>query len=74
MSIEKTQETYIDRIKRLKNEKKITNEQLSDLTGIPLSTMSKLLAGISEQPKLVNVVAIARALGCSLDDLYTEDE
>ena len=70
---EKAQETYIDRIKRLKNEKKITNEQLSDLTGIPLSTMSKLLAGISEQPKLVNVVAIARALGCSLDYLVNGD-
>lgn len=70
---EKNQETYIDRIKRLKNEKKITNEQLSEMTGIPLSTMSKLLAGISEQPKLINVVAIARALGCSLDYLVNGD-
>ena len=70
---EKNAENYIDRIKRLKNEKKITNEQLSELTGIPLSTMSKLLAGISEQPKLINVVAIARALGCSLDYLVNGD-
>jgi repressor LexA len=70
---EKNVENYIDRIKRLKNEKKITNEQLSELTGIPLSTMSKLLAGISEQPKLINVVAIARALGCSLDYLVNGD-
>ena len=69
----KANESYIDRIKKLKNEKKITNEQLSELTGIPLSTMSKLLAGISEQPKLVNVVAIARALGCSLDYLVNGD-
>ncbi len=74
MSIQsKANETYIDRIKRLKSEKKITNEQLSDMTGIPLSTMSKLLAGISEQPKLINVVAIARALGCSLDYLVNGD-
>lgn len=62
-------ENYIDRIKQLKNEKKITNEQLSEMTGIPLSTMSKMLAGISEQPKLINVIAIARALDCSLDYL-----
>lgn len=65
----KANESYIDRIKQLKNEKKITNEQLAELTGIPLSTMSKLLAGISEQPKLINIVAIARVLGCSLDYL-----
>ena len=32
-----TNETYIDRIKRLKNEKKITNDQLADMTGIPPS-------------------------------------
>jgi len=58
---------YIERIKWLKNEKKITNEQLSELSGIPLGTLSKLLAGIGESPKLANIVAIADALGCSLD-------
>ncbi len=66
---DRTGENYIDRIKQLKSEKKITNEQLSEMTGIPLSTMSKMLAGISEQPKLINVIAIARALDCSLDYL-----
>ncbi len=58
---------YIDRIKQLKNEKKITNEKLSELTGIPLSTVSKILAGISDSPKLSNMVLIARALDCTLD-------
>lgn len=58
---------YIDRIKQIKSEKKITNEKLSDLTGIPLSTVSKILAGISDSPKLSNMVLIARALGCTLD-------
>ncbi|MBE6596426.1 MAG: helix-turn-helix domain-containing protein [Ruminococcaceae bacterium] len=58
---------YIERIKKLKSERKITNEQLSELTGIPLGTLSKILAGISDSPKLVNIVAIADALGCTLD-------
>ena len=58
---------YINRIKQIKNEKKITNEKLSELTGIPLSTVSKILAGISDSPKLSNMVLIARALGCTLD-------
>lgn len=64
-------ETYLDRIKKLKTEKKITNEKLSEMTGIPLGTLSKLLAGINDSPKLVNMVAIAEALGCSLDYLVT---
>ncbi len=63
--------TYIDRIKQLKSEKKITNDRLSELTGIPLGTLSKILAGISDSPKLVNIVAIAQALDCSLDYLIS---
>ncbi len=58
---------YIERIKKLKNEKKITNDKLSELTGIPLGTLSKIMAGISDSPKLSNIVAIADVLGCSLD-------
>ena len=62
---------YIERIKRVKNEKKITNDRLSELTGIPLGTLSKILAGISDSPKLSNIVAIADALECSLDYLVS---
>lgn len=65
------QETYLERIKKLKSTRKITNEKLSEMTGIPLGTLSKLLAGISDSPKLANIVAIAQALGCSLDYLMT---
>ena len=58
---------YIDRIKQLKAEQKITNDELSEKTGIPLGTLSKILAGISDSPKLSNIVLICNALGCSLD-------
>ena len=65
------QETYLERIKKLKSSRKITNDKLSEMTGIPLGTLSKLLAGISDSPKLSNIVAISRALDCSLDWLIT---
>ena len=58
---------YIDRIKQLKAEQKVTNDELSEMTGIPLGTLSKILAGISDSPKLSNIVAICDALGCTLD-------
>lgn len=63
--------TYIDRIKQIKSEKKITNDQLSAMTDIPLGTLSKILAGISDSPKLANIVAICAALECSLDYILT---
>ena len=65
------QETYLERIKQLKSSRKITNDKLSEMTGIPLGTLSKLLAGINDSPKLSNIVAISRALDCSLDWLIT---
>lgn len=63
--------TYIDRIKKLKSERKITNDQLSEMTGIPLGTLAKILAGISDSPKLANIVAICTALECSVDYILT---
>ena len=63
--------TYMDRLKQIKNESKITNDQLSEMTGIPLGTLSKILAGISDSPKLSNIVAICAALECSLDYILT---
>ena len=64
-------ETYIDRIKKLKNEKHLTNEQLADQSGIPRGTLSKILAGMSESPKLSNIVAICDALGCTVEYIVT---
>lgn len=58
---------YIDRIKQLKSEKRMTNDELAALTGIPLGTLSKILAGFSDSPKLSNIVAICNVLGCTLD-------
>ncbi len=63
--------TYIDRIKKIKSEKKITNDRLSEMTEIPLGTLSKILAGISDSPKLSNIVAICAALECSVDYVLT---
>ena len=58
---------YIKRIKAIKSEQKITNDELAERTGIPGGTLAKILAGISESPKLSNFVAICKALNCSLD-------
>ena len=60
-------ESYLERIKQLKSEKKMTNERLAERSGIPLGTLSKMLAGMSDSPKLSNIVAVCRALDCSVE-------
>lgn len=62
---------YIDRIKAVKAQKKITNERLSELSGIPLGTLSKIMAEISDSPKFNNIVSICDALGCSVNYVVT---
>ena len=64
-------EPYLERIKSLKRQQKITNEHLSELTGIPLGTLSKILAGFNDSPKLANISAICQVLGCSIDYIIT---
>ncbi|MBQ8212751.1 MAG: LexA family transcriptional regulator [Clostridia bacterium] len=60
-------ETYLDRIKAQKNALKLTNEQLAERSGIPLGTLSKILAGMSDSPKLSTMIALCGALDCSVE-------
>ncbi len=63
--------SFSERIKRIKKEKGINNDMLSAASGIPLSTLTKLLSGATEEPKLSSAIALASALGCSLEYLAT---
>lgn len=46
----------------------ITNSQLSEITGISVSTLDKITAGKKNNPTLDTMQAIADAIGCSIDD------
>ena len=63
--------SFSERVKRIKKEKGINNDTLSAASGIPLGTLTKLLSGATEEPKLSSAVALANALGCSLEYLAT---
>lgn len=51
----------------IRHKKKITLEQLSEKTDIPVSTLTKISAGYIE-PSFQKMCRIAQALECSLDD------
>ena len=54
--------TYMDK-------NNIGNKELSKLSGVPIRTINNILAGITENPTLETVKALAHALGCTLDEL-----
>ena len=63
----------LDAIDRIRRERGFSIEELAMRAGIPISTLSKINAGITKDPKLETVKAIARALECSLDDFNDAD-
>lgn len=70
-----------ENLKKLKDQCKLTTKQISDLSGIPESTISRILSGQTDNPTFDNVCAIVKAMGGSLDsiaevqkDSDTEDE
>lgn len=65
---------FAERVKLIKKQKGITNDELSAMTGIPIGTLGKLLAGVTSDPKLTAAMAIADALGTSLDFLSSGKE
>lgn len=58
----------LEKINIIRKQNGITIEQLSESSGIPLSTIKKICAGITTNPNLDTVKAIAKALSCKLDD------
>lgn len=53
----------INKIKQVMKEKKITQLQLSKITGIPLQTIKCILIGRTKFPRIDTVDAIEKALG-----------
>lgn len=58
--------SFAQRTKAMKARRGITTEELSRASGVPQSTLNKILTGVIEEPKLSVARAIADALGCPL--------
>lgn len=58
----------LDKIKEYQRRMGITSQELSDMSGVPKGTLDKILSGVTKDPKLETLKAIARVLKCSLDD------
>ena len=55
-------------IEEYKRKLGMTTAELAEKSGVPKGTLDKILSGVTKDPKLETLKAIARVLGCSLDD------
>ena len=56
------------KISEIRKSKKIKIETLSQKSGVPISTLKKILSGATKDPQIDTIKAIARALECTLED------
>ena len=61
-----------DYLKALKTKKNLTNQDLSDLSGVPVGTINRILANQTDNPSFQTVCDIVIALEGSLDELAAE--
>ena len=57
-------------LKKLKDESKLTTKQISELSGIPESTISRIMSGQTDNPSFDSICAIVKAMGESLDAVF----
>lgn len=63
----------IEQLKIEKKRKKITLQQISDISGIPKRTVDDIFSGHTKNPRVDTVQAIERALGLSTSNFTDED-
>ncbi|MFQ9048786.1 helix-turn-helix domain-containing protein, partial [Pseudoruminococcus massiliensis] len=64
----------LEKLNEFKKKKGLTNSQLSQMTGITISTIDKITSGNNTNPKLRTIEALCNALGCTLNDLVCDIE
>lgn len=64
---------WLDKLKEFKAESHKTYKEISDETGIPLTTLEKLFSGRTRDPKLLMMRDILNTLGHTVGELAGED-
>lgn len=59
----------LDYLKTLKERSKLTLQQISDASGVPLNTLKKIYSGDTESPSFDSIASIVRAADGSLDEM-----
>lgn len=58
----------IEKLNEIRKSKDYTLKDISNITEIPLSTISKIFGGFNKNPSIDTVQKIANALDCGIDD------
>ena len=61
-------------IKRLRRQKKLSQEKVARLSDISLNTLTKIESGFTKRPAIQTIHRISKVLGVSMDRLVGDDK
>jgi transcriptional regulator with XRE-family HTH domain len=62
-----------DNLSKIRKNKRLTQNQLTELSGISKGQISKLESGKQRDPRIQTLIALATALECSVDEIVFGD-
>ena len=63
-----------EKLRQLKKKSNMTNQQIAEKSNIPESTVARIFSGKTPNPTVTTVISMARAMGCSVADLLSEED
>jgi len=60
-------------LQKMRERRKMTQEELSQASGIKQQTISAIESGKNKYPRVDTLYALAKALKCTVDDLIVEE-
>lgn len=61
----------LTKMQALKDETKMTYQDIADKSGVPLSTVKRIFSGRTPDPGVTTVIAIVEAMGGTADDIQS---
>lgn len=59
----------LTKMQALKDETKMTYQEIADKSGVPISTVKRIFSGRTPDPGVTTVIAIVEAMGGTADDI-----
>ncbi len=60
---------YSEKLKQMKTTCGMSTQQIADASGVPASTITRMLSGQTEEPTFSNIAKVVKAMNGSLDEL-----
>jgi transcriptional regulator with XRE-family HTH domain len=63
---------WLDKLKDLKKEKRMSSKEIAAKTGLPERTVARVFSGETDNPYMTTLIPIVNTLGGSLDDIFAD--